>query len=38
LEVMRFSDFHVILLKTIFSSITSSLLIILAQYLTVKRK
>ena len=38
LEVMRFSDFHVILLKTLCSSITSSLLIILAQYLTVKRK
>ncbi len=38
LEVMRFSDFHLILLKTLCSSIISVLLIILAQYLTVKRK
>lgn len=38
IEVMRFSDFHVILLKTLFSSIISVLLIILTQYLTVKRK
>ena len=38
LEVMRFSDFHIILLKTLCSSIISVLLIILAQYLTVKRK
>ena len=37
-EVMRFSDFHVILVKTLFSSIISVLLIILMQYLTVKRK
>ena len=37
-EVMRFSDFHVILVKTLFSSIISVLLIILTQYLTVKRK
>jgi rod shape-determining protein MreD len=37
-EVMRFSDFHVILLKTLCSSIISVLLIILIQYLTVKRK
>ena len=37
-EVMRFSDFHVILLKTLCSSIISVLLIILMQYLTVKRK
>lgn len=38
IEVMRFSDFHLILLKTLGSSIISVLLIILAQYLTVKRK
>jgi len=37
-EVMRFSDFHIILLKTLCSSIISVLLIVLAQYLTVKRK
>jgi len=37
-EVMRFSDFHIVLLKTLCSSIVSALLIILIQYLSVKRK
>ena len=37
-EVMRFSDFHIVLLKSFCSSIVSALLIILIQYLSVKRK
>ena len=38
IEVMRFSDFHVVFLKALCSAIISALLIILIQYLTVKRK
>jgi len=38
IEVMRFSDFHIVLLKTLCSSVVSALLIILIQYLSVKRK
>ena len=37
IEIMRFSDFHLVLIKTILSSIFAVLLIVLIQYLTVKR-
>ena len=37
IEVMRFSDFHIILLKTLLSSIASLLLIVLMQFLTAKK-
>jgi len=36
-EVLRFSDYHIVLLKTLLSSIVAVILIILIQLLTVKK-
>lgn len=37
IEVMRFSDYHIVLAKTILSSVMAVILIMLIQYLTVKK-